>query len=350
MSAYFSLSMETFGQQSPAPPPDTVPIDSSSSRTASLLVTAPPPSLATEDYGSDFSTGEETVVGEDRFTKNTPAAVVDTIGCSFKSRVLSTLTSMCCFYPQNDADDEPYFQCQGRTTPPQWKLDDLASAHGSSHGFPNQWSGPSETTISSSTPRPDSGIYLTAREDSSSQVSITSAATAPSFVKESRTIEHMKFLVYKDSMFRIDEEAKGNETTITYWTDVANANPTATVIGTDVAPIQRTRQPSNAIFYVDDANEPDWAWDGRFDFVHVRGLNSGIKSWTATLRAAASCLHVGGLIEISDMVWLLTDANGLDVDLRPDAPIGDGNLRQGDRNRSINSKSLPESLLCSDLG
>ncbi|KAH6708496.1 hypothetical protein EV126DRAFT_456914 [Verticillium dahliae] len=353
MSAYFSLSMETFGQQSPAPPPDTVPIDSSSSRTASLLVTAPPPSLATEDYGSDFSTGEETVVGEDRFTKNTPAAVVDTIGCSFKSRVLSTLTSMCCFYPQNDADDEPYFQCQGRTTPPQWKLDDLASAHGSSHGFPNQWSGPSETTISSSTPRPDSGIYLTAREDSSSQVSITSAATAPSFVKESRTIEHMKFLVYKDSMFRIDEEAKGNETTMHLFltdmdeerllpveaTNVKNildvGTGTATVIGTDVAPIQRTRQPSNAIFYVDDANEPDWAWDGRFDFVHVRGLNGGIKSWTATLRAAASCLHVGGLIEISDMVWrpssppipgsvwfdwdkmfkVLTDANGLDVDL-----------------------------------
>ncbi|KAG7149009.1 Secondary metabolism regulator laeA like protein [Verticillium longisporum] len=321
MSAYFSLSMETFGQQSPAPPPDTVPIDSSSSRTASLLVTAPPPSLATEDYGSDFSTGEETVVGEDRFTKNTPAAVVDTIGCSFKSRVLSTLTSMCCFYPQNDADDEPYFQCQGRTTPPQWKLDDLASAHGSSHGFPNQCFWFTRTACSA----------LTKKRKETRQRCISS----------SRTWTRKDSCPWRPLMSR------------TYWTDVANANPTATVIGTDVAPIQRTRQPSNAIFYVDDANEPDWAWDGRFDFVHVRGLNSGIKSWTATLRAAASCLHVGGLIEISDMdkmFKVLTDANGLDVDLRPDAPIGDGNLRQGDRNRSINSKSLPESLLCSDLG
>ncbi|PNH26447.1 hypothetical protein VD0002_g5600 [Verticillium dahliae] len=357
--------METFGQQSPAPPPDTLPIDSSSSRTASLLVTAPPPSLATEDYGSVFSTGEETMVGEDRFTKNTPAVVVDTIDCSFKSRVLSTLTSMCCFYPQNDADDEPYFQCKGRTTPPQWKLDNLASAHGSSHGFPNQWSGPSETTISSSTPRPASGNHLTARDDSSSQVSIASATTAPSFVKVSRTIEHMGFLVYKGSMFRTDEEAKLCQTTMHLfltdmdegrllpveatdaksildvgtgtgdWAlDVADVNPTATVIGTDVAPIQHISYSSNVTFYVDDANNPNWAWGDRFDFVRMQGLNGGIKSWTATLRAAASCLHAGGVISISDMVWrpssppipgsvwfdwdkmfkVLTDANGLDVD------------------------------------
>ncbi|KAM9876009.1 methyltransferase domain-containing protein [Verticillium dahliae] len=366
MPAHLSLSMETFGQQSPVPTPDVVPIDLSLSRTASLLVTAPPPSLATEDYGSDFSAGEETVVGEDQITKKSPAVVIDPIDCSFKSRVLSTLGWMCCFYPQNDADDESWFGCKGQTFPPQWKLDDLASAHESSHVFPNQWSSPSETTISSSAPRPSSGIYMTARDDSSSQVSIASATTAPSFVEESRAIEHMKFLGYKDSMFRIDKEAKLHQTTMHVfltdmdegrllpveatnaknildigtgtgdWAlDVADANPKATVIGTDIAAIQRTSYLGNVTFYVDDANKTDWAWGHRFNFVHIRGLNGGIKSWAATLREVASCLHAGGVTEISDMVWrppnppipgsvwfdwykmfkFLTNAKGLDVDL-----------------------------------
>ncbi|KAM0267226.1 hypothetical protein ACHAQH_010118, partial [Verticillium albo-atrum] len=120
--------------------------------------------------------------------------------------------------------------------------------------------------------------------------------------------------------------------------DVSDANPDIAIIGTDLAAIQPSSIPGNVTFYVDDANYPFWGWDNCFDFVHMRGLNGGIKKWTVTLRAAFDCLHAGGWIEVSDMefypedsvapdsVWfdwyrileVLTDATGLDVGIHKD--------------------------------
>ncbi|KAM0267606.1 hypothetical protein ACHAQH_010093 [Verticillium albo-atrum] len=120
--------------------------------------------------------------------------------------------------------------------------------------------------------------------------------------------------------------------------DVSDANADITITGTDLAAIQPSSIPSNVTFYVDDANDPFWGWDDRFDFVHMRGLNGGIKKWIVTLRAAFRCLRAGGVIEVSDMdfhpagplapgsAWLdwsrmlqvLTDATGLDVGIHKD--------------------------------
>lgn len=122
---------------------------------------------------------------------------------------------------------------------------------------------------------------------------------------------------------------------LTWDRDLCDAHPEAKVFGTDVAAIQPDSTPDMAFFYIDDANTPWWAWDDRFNFVHMRGMNGAIKTWGVTLHAAFRCLQPGGVIEISDLsyhppaticpvsVWhhwswllsVLTEAAGLDVDI-----------------------------------
>lgn len=66
---------------------------------------------------------------------------------------------------------------------------------------------------------------------------------------------------------------------------VADANPDATVFGTDLVAIQHSEVPDNVWFYTQDANEEYWSWDDRFDHVRIGGMDGGIKAWDATLWA-----------------------------------------------------------------
>lgn len=55
--------------------------------------------------------------------------------------------------------------------------------------------------------------------------------------------------------------------------EVADKYPSATVIGTDIAPIQPAWVPPNCTFQIDDAEE-DWTFhDNTFDFVHNRAYS-----------------------------------------------------------------------------
>jgi hypothetical protein len=61
--------------------------------------------------------------------------------------------------------------------------------------------------------------------------------------------------------------------------DFADEYPSATVIGTDLSPIQPTWVPPNVKFEIDDA-QSEWTWsDNWFDFVHLRCLMGSIKDW-----------------------------------------------------------------------
>lgn len=61
--------------------------------------------------------------------------------------------------------------------------------------------------------------------------------------------------------------------------DFADENPAATVIGTDLSPIQPTWTPPNVKFEVDDC-ELDWTFpENHFDYIHIRILTGSIKDW-----------------------------------------------------------------------
>lgn len=75
--------------------------------------------------------------------------------------------------------------------------------------------------------------------------------------------------------------------------------PSATVIGTDLSPIQPTLVPRNVKFYVEDA-EDEWTFDKGFDLVHGRMLAGSISNWTKFFRQAFGQLKPGGWIEMNE--------------------------------------------------
>jgi hypothetical protein len=59
----------------------------------------------------------------------------------------------------------------------------------------------------------------------------------------------------------------------------ADMHPSATVIGTDLSPIQSTWVPPNVLFEIDDCCD-DWVYrKNSFDFAHLRGLYGCIADW-----------------------------------------------------------------------
>lgn len=79
--------------------------------------------------------------------------------------------------------------------------------------------------------------------------------------------------------------------------DVADAYPSAEVIGTDISPIQPAWVPPNCKFHIDDA-QLEWTYAPEtFDLVHIRGLYGSIGDWTELYRQAYRVLLPGGWIE-----------------------------------------------------
>lgn len=81
---------------------------------------------------------------------------------------------------------------------------------------------------------------------------------------------------------------------------MADEFPSATVIGTDVSPIQPEWVPPNVSFQIDDA-EAEWAFPAdSFDFIHIRCLGGSVRDWPALLKQCYKHLRSGGKIEISE--------------------------------------------------
>ncbi|GAB1320927.1 hypothetical protein MFIFM68171_11137 [Madurella fahalii] len=79
--------------------------------------------------------------------------------------------------------------------------------------------------------------------------------------------------------------------------DFADQFPEATVIGTDISPIQPTWVPPNVKFEIDDATV-DWAYpNDHFDYIHMRYLIGSISDWPRLLRQAYRCCKPGGYVE-----------------------------------------------------
>ena len=73
----------------------------------------------------------------------------------------------------------------------------------------------------------------------------------------------------------------------------------ATVIGTDLSPIQSSFVPPNLQFYIEDA-EDEWTFTKGFDFIHGRMLAGGISDWNKFFRQAFGQLKPGGWLEMNE--------------------------------------------------
>jgi trans-aconitate methyltransferase len=83
--------------------------------------------------------------------------------------------------------------------------------------------------------------------------------------------------------------------------EFADQFPSATVIGTDLSPIQPDIVPPNCMFYVDDV-ESEWTFppEEAFDFIHGRAMGGAIADFPALFRQIYNNLKPGGWVEIQD--------------------------------------------------
>lgn len=83
--------------------------------------------------------------------------------------------------------------------------------------------------------------------------------------------------------------------------DMADQYPSASIIGTDLSPVQPTSIPPNLRFYVDDFEE-EWTFgSNRFDLVHARFIMSCVSDYSRLYKEAFDSIKPGGYFEILDM-------------------------------------------------
>ncbi|RBR24860.1 uncharacterized protein FIESC28_02350 [Fusarium coffeatum] len=79
--------------------------------------------------------------------------------------------------------------------------------------------------------------------------------------------------------------------------EFADMFPHASVVGTDLAPIQPSWVPPNLEFQIDDCTQ-EWTFQPEsLDYVHIRWMLGSIMDWTALFQQAYRALKPGGYIE-----------------------------------------------------
>lgn len=85
--------------------------------------------------------------------------------------------------------------------------------------------------------------------------------------------------------------------------------PSATVIGTDLSPIQPNFVPPNVRFEIDDCCD-EWLYRQPFDLIHIRGLFGSVADWDKLYTQALHHLQPGGYIEQLETAILLKSDGG----------------------------------------
>ncbi|KAF2204216.1 S-adenosyl-L-methionine-dependent methyltransferase [Delitschia confertaspora ATCC 74209] len=84
--------------------------------------------------------------------------------------------------------------------------------------------------------------------------------------------------------------------------EFAEEHPSATVLGTDLSPIQPTEVPPNCSFLIDDCDN-DWVFRQKFDYVHSRAMVAAIKDWPRFFEQAYNNLKPGGYLECQEITF-----------------------------------------------
>lgn len=81
--------------------------------------------------------------------------------------------------------------------------------------------------------------------------------------------------------------------------EFAQEHPEATVIGTDLSPIQPEFVPANCQFEINDAEE-DWGFNDHFDYIHARAIVTCFKNNRSIVQKIFENLSPGGYFELQD--------------------------------------------------
>ncbi|KAF9893354.1 hypothetical protein FE257_011786 [Aspergillus nanangensis] len=110
----------------------------------------------------------------------------------------------------------------------------------------------------------------------------------------------------KKGVQRILDLGTGNGT----WAiDIADLFPEATVVGTDLSPIQPSWVPPNCVFEIDDF-ELDWNFTRPFDYIHTRGIEGSVKDFPRLFEQAHNALSPGGWFECQEFtIGVYSDDN-----------------------------------------
>jgi hypothetical protein len=92
--------------------------------------------------------------------------------------------------------------------------------------------------------------------------------------------------------------------------DFADAHPSASVIATDLSPIQPRNVPPNLQFLVDDFTAPWLYTKESFDFIHARSIYGCVADYPALYSEVYSALKPGGWFEQAEISVQSKSADG----------------------------------------
>lgn len=95
--------------------------------------------------------------------------------------------------------------------------------------------------------------------------------------------------------------------------EVAEQYPNASIIGTDLSPIQPTWVPPNVTFELHDCLQYPWGFSRRFDLIHTQLLNGfAVKDWHEFYTECFRNLKPGGWVESHECdLMLFSDDNSI---------------------------------------
>jgi SAM-dependent methyltransferase len=91
--------------------------------------------------------------------------------------------------------------------------------------------------------------------------------------------------------------------------DFADHHPQATVLGTDLSPIQPSFVPPNCKFEVDDFDQT-WCFSQKFDLIHGRMLAGSVADPPMLLQQAFDAIKPGGWVELQDFAFPVRSDDG----------------------------------------
>ena len=86
--------------------------------------------------------------------------------------------------------------------------------------------------------------------------------------------------------------------------------PSATILGTDLSPIQPLYVPPNVCFMVDDVESPWLHPPNYFDYVHARHMCPALKDWNTVLGEAYDHLKPSGWVELQELEHRMYSQDG----------------------------------------
>ncbi|KAK5992861.1 Methyltransferase pytC [Cladobotryum mycophilum] len=84
--------------------------------------------------------------------------------------------------------------------------------------------------------------------------------------------------------------------------DVADQYPSASVIGTDLSPIQPSWVPINVRMFIEDCEEPEWLHGSDYDLVHFRQMAGVLRNLDSLLTKIYPHVKNGGWVEFHELI------------------------------------------------